>query len=113
MTLQLGWTGSLTIIVLYEHMTSYIYIYIDNWRVSEASETLSGVTQSRFRYIYLFINMLRRTSFSARASNYVLVKCFQFYGAEKKCNVVTIGNRHFPGKRLLCRIQFPETGAFY
>ena len=26
-----------------------------NWRASEASETLSGVTQSRFRYIYLFI----------------------------------------------------------
>ncbi len=25
------------------------------WRASEASETLSGVTQSRFRYIYLFI----------------------------------------------------------
>ncbi len=23
-----------------------------NWRASEASETLSGVTQSRFRYIY-------------------------------------------------------------
>ncbi len=23
------------------------------WRASEASETLSGVTQSRFRYIYL------------------------------------------------------------
>ena len=33
--------------VLTEHMTS--------WRASEASETLSGVTQSRFRYIYLFI----------------------------------------------------------
>ena len=44
-----------------------------NWRASEASETLSGVTQSRFRYIYLFIYlfiyMVRRTSFSARASN--------------------------------------------
>ncbi len=25
------------------------------WRASVASETLSGVTQSRFRYIYLFI----------------------------------------------------------
>ena len=35
----------------------------------------------------------------ARTSNYVLVKhfLFQFYGAEKECNVVTIGNR--PGKR--------------
>ena len=44
-----------------------------NWRASEASETLSGVTQSRFRYIYLFIYlfiyMVRRTTFSARASN--------------------------------------------
>ena len=53
------------------------YIY---WRASEASETLSGVTQSRFRYIYLFIYlfiyMVRRTSFFARASNYVLVKRF-------------------------------------
>ena len=50
------------------------------WRASEASETLSGVTQSRFRYIYLFIYlfiyMVRRTSFFARASNYVLVKRF-------------------------------------
>ena len=46
---------------------------VRNWRASEASETLSGVTQSRFRYIYLFIYlfiyMVRRTSFSARASN--------------------------------------------
>ena len=44
-----------------------------NWRASEASETLSGVTQSRFRYIYLFIYlfiyMVRRTTFFARASN--------------------------------------------
>ena len=29
--------------------------HISSWRASEASETLSGVTQSRFRYIYLFI----------------------------------------------------------
>ncbi len=29
---------------------SGMFIY---WRASEASETLSGVTQSRFRYIYL------------------------------------------------------------
>ncbi len=29
-----------------------LFIY---WRASVASETLSGVTQSRFRYIYLFI----------------------------------------------------------
>ena len=35
--------------VLTEHISSY------NWRASEAGETLSGVTQSRFRYIYLFI----------------------------------------------------------
>ncbi len=42
------------------------------WR---ASETLSGVTQSRFRYIYLFIYLsvygVRETSVFARASNYV------------------------------------------
>ena len=41
----------------------------DTWR---ASETLSGVTQSRFRYIYI----VSRTSFSSRASNYTLVKCW-------------------------------------
>ena len=29
--------------------------YYCYWRASEASETLSGVTQSRFLYIYLFI----------------------------------------------------------
>ena len=46
---------------------------VRNWRASEASETLSGVTQSRFRYIYLFIclfiDTVRRTTFSARACN--------------------------------------------
>ncbi len=32
----------------------------NNWRASEASETLSGVTQSRFRYIYfLFMGYVR------------------------------------------------------
>ena len=52
-----------------------------NWRASEVSETLSGVMQSRFRCIYLFIFIwYARTSFSARASNYILVKRFQkFY----------------------------------
>ncbi len=41
------------------------------WRASEASETLSGVTQSRFRYIYLSVYGVRETSVFARASNYV------------------------------------------
>ncbi len=36
-----------------------------------ASETLSGVTQSRFRYIYLSVYGVRETSVLARASNYV------------------------------------------
>ena len=37
-------------------VTSLSKVYlVNNWRASEASETLSGVTQSRFRYIYLFI----------------------------------------------------------
>ncbi len=40
-------------------------------RASEASETLSGVTQSRFRYIYLSVYGVRETSVFARASNYV------------------------------------------
>ncbi len=31
-------------------MQNRVYVI---WRASEASETLSGVTQSRFRYIYL------------------------------------------------------------
>ncbi len=43
----------------------------NNWRASEASETLSGVTQSRFRYIYLSVYGVRETSVLARASNYV------------------------------------------
>ena len=32
-------------------------------------------------FIYLFIYMVHRTSFFFRASNYILVKHFQFYGA--------------------------------
>ena len=48
---------------------------ISGWRASEVSETLSCVTQSRFRciylFIYLFIYIVRRTSFFAHASNYV------------------------------------------
>ena len=28
--------------------------HISSWRASEASKTLSGVMQSRFRYIYIF-----------------------------------------------------------
>ena len=32
-----------------------------NWRASEASETLSGVTQSRFRYIYWRASEARET----------------------------------------------------
>ena len=47
-------------IYIYIHIYTYIYTYIYvsiyiYWRASEASKTLSGVTQSRFRYIYLFI----------------------------------------------------------
>ena len=40
--------------------------------ISLASErdTLRCITQSRICYIYLFIYMVRRTSFSARASNF-------------------------------------------
>ncbi len=49
------------------------------WRASVASETLTGVTQLRFRYIYLFIYLfiylsvygVRETSVFAHASNYV------------------------------------------
>ncbi len=54
------------------HLQPLFFYY---WRASEASETLSGLTQSRFRYIYLFIYLsvygVRETSVLARASNYV------------------------------------------
>ncbi len=40
--------------------TKWFCLYVNmtlmyNWQASIASETLSGVPQSRFRYIYLFI----------------------------------------------------------
>ena len=50
---------------------------VHNWRVSEASETLSGVCNRDFAiFIYLFIYIARKTSFFACASNYILVKGF-------------------------------------
>ena len=47
--------------------SEWVWMDICYWRASKVSETLSGVTQSRFRYIYLFIWYVR--TFSARASN--------------------------------------------
>ena len=69
--------------------------YICYWR---ASETLSGVTQSRFRYLFI-IYVVHRTSFSARASNYI--KRAELSVAISK--VVTIGDtkNDFQGKRVL------------
>ena len=75
-----------------------------NWRASEASETLSGVTQSRFRYIYLFIYlfiyMVRRTTFSARASNRK-EGGVKFQSFLKQLPLETDTKNNFHGKRVL------------
>ncbi len=59
----------------YQARSPFVLKHTTSWRASEASETLSGVTQSRFRYIYLFIYLsvygVREPSVFARASNYV------------------------------------------
>ena len=62
------------LIVISEYLVRAVSLSFVYWRASKANETLLGVTQSRFHYIYLFIYMVRRTTFSARASIYVLVK---------------------------------------
>ena len=49
-------TDLLTIIVLCLYFQFY-------WRASEASETLSGVTNGNRRYIYIYIYMVRETHF--------------------------------------------------
>ena len=59
------------------------------WRANEASETLSGVTQWRFRYINFFNNILCRASFSAWASNYVK---WAELSDNHFINVITMGN---------------------
>ena len=70
------------------------------WRANEASETLSGVTQSRFRCIYLFTYL------------------FIWYVGHIFSPVLLNTSwqrvsRNPAAKRLLCRIQYPVTGAFY
>jgi len=45
-----------------------------NWLVSEVRETLLGVNNGNQRYIhvYIFIYIVRQTSFVAQAQNYVI-----------------------------------------
>ena len=57
-----------------------------NWRASEASETLSGVTQSRFRYIYLLASerserdTLSRSSMENAIRIYIYIYIYIYIG---------------------------------
>ena len=43
-----------------------------DWRASEASETLSGVTWKSEIYLYIYIYMVRETHFSSAVRGYVM-----------------------------------------
>ena len=79
-----------------------------------------GLTRSPFvltehissLFIYLFIMYVRAVFPPGLLIRFG--KAFPvLWGAGKLCNLVTIANGYYSGKRLLCRFQFLETGAFY
>ena len=85
-------------------MTS-IYIHISDfhyWRASEASETLSGVTNGNQKYNFIYIYMVRETHFSSTVLGLRNV-------GGVKCQLFLKHGNHW--KRALTMI-FKESGCF-